>query len=156
LIPRRCTTAEYEARLLGTSLRQLDIAGTVAIPREDVCFRISGALRRSPPLTMGLPSPETALDGRLLGDLSGRVDWRVTPKLRLLLSANAARNDTEGVDRGATGAVFDSRTLVETADFTIRPELTLAENERLRLSLRQSFFRHQLLQDQRESSELDQ
>lgn len=156
LVPRRCTAPELEVRALGTTLTQADLGASGAMAGETLCARVSGNLRYAPALSLDRDAMATTLDGLVGGNASGRLEWEPREGRRVLLSVAAGRNDTSGVDESLTGAVFDRTTRIESVDTIVRPELTTAAGAHWRASLRQSYYRHQLLQDQRGSNELDQ
>lgn len=156
LVPRRCASSTVEGRALGTSLAQVDLSGLAALGNETVCARLSGSFRRGPTLQLGTPGPATVIDGLLSADLGARLEWQPSEEVRVMASVQGAQADSDGVDASATGAVYDRLSRTQSIDATLRPEYHFEDGSRMSLSLRQSWFRHQLRSDQRHSDELDQ
>lgn len=156
LVPRRCRESTVEGRVLVTSLAQADVSALAALASDTVCARLSGSFRQGPTLQLGTPGPATVVDGLLSGDLGGRLEWAPSEATRVVASVQTSQANSDGIDASGTGAVFDRLTRTQSLDAMLRPEHTFEDGGRLSLSLRQSWFRHELRNDQRDSDQLDQ
>jgi outer membrane receptor for ferrienterochelin and colicins len=77
------------------------------------------------------------------------------PALRLSVSSDYLRRDSNGIDVTDSGAIIDRRNLTETTNTTLEGVWSNADSQ-LQLTAHHNFFRDQFRQDQRGDDALDQ
>ncbi len=149
------STGEGSLRYGEGSLLELGVGGGVR--RGALGVRVGVSMRRRD--AWDRHDENLSTDGSALGEISAdaRVEWRQRGprKLRVTTTAEYLRRDQQGVDAAATGAIFDTRNLTETASLRVNPEWKLGRRTRMSVTLYGTMWRDQLLDDQRNSAELD-
>jgi outer membrane receptor for ferrienterochelin and colicins len=135
--------------------RGSDSRARLTLGRGAIAAALSGELRDGPAVRRGDEhAVATTIDSYQDRHVNGRVTGQPDDHWRALGSADYLYRDLRGVDASSTGAVFDRRNLIESAQAQAQAQYA-ADRTALRVSADASLYRDQYLNDQRMSDALD-
>ncbi|MBX7101475.1 MAG: TonB-dependent receptor, partial [Myxococcaceae bacterium] len=143
-----------------TKLGEVDARGMVAGKLGFFDGRLNAGYHAAPPYfilspTTENPGPRTAGPGVVLWYADAELGAKPTASVDLVGKLGYLRRDTEAVDLGVTGAVFDRRGRQEQFDASLKATVRPQEGTTVMVRGRTGLFRDQLLQDQRGAIALD-
>jgi outer membrane receptor for ferrienterochelin and colicins len=156
VITRKARKAQsLEGHLAYGTFNQVDSNLQLGLRREAFSARVSGGYHRSD--GFDLDPTDVATNGPRFDsfNLSGRGDY-AGERLTLGLKGEYLYRNSQRVDPGAGGGIFDRTNRTETLEVALLPRLKLAEQTALSGGVSYSLFRDQFLLDQRLSDALDQ
>ncbi len=146
---------EAEASVAYGSFGTLDLTGRAGVSRRRWSSSVTAGLHNTDGWDAD-PSTISTTGPRLRGwNIATAHELADLGPFSLRARAEYLRRDARRVDGSDTGAVFDRGNLTETVDATITPQLTRGPVS-LTLVGHYSLFRDQFVQDQRDSTDLDQ
>ncbi len=148
---------DVEVDLVGRSMPALidsttpgvDGRARLAWAGEGMRAKLRAGVDRDDPFDLDPSTPDTSGAGHVGFEMGGEGEYDVDPDLRLAARASYLRRDSNGVDLGTGGALFDRTSAVETLDVGTEVRAFLAPGRRLDGSVVWSLYRSQSLLDQR-------
>ena len=147
---------EANARASYGSYNTADLNSTVSVSGDQWSSRTTAGWHRADAFDLNPDTEATTSSAFNILNVTNQSEWSATDAVTFSSNLEYRLRNQAGVDQSGGGAVFDRLNRTETLLATLGSEIFVGEQAKLELSAHYTQFRDQFVQDQRNSTALDQ